>query len=304
MSPSRQRSLRLGLAFTSLWIVGLGVFTLYPVGAALFYSFCDYSVLQSPVWCGLENYRQLATDESFQHAVRNTLIYAIGSIPLGMASALGLGLLLNCDLRGRVFFRTLFYLPSIVPMVAASMIWLWMFNGESGLVNWITGPLFRLFGATAPAWLADPFWAKPALILISVWGVGNSMIIYLAGLQDVPRELHEAATLEGANAWQRFRHVTLPLLSPVLYFDLVMGVIGALQVFTQAYIMRGDGGEYLPDGAPAESTLFLTVYLFSTAFFRLRMGYACAMAWILFIVTLACTGLVHRIAGRKVHYSS
>jgi multiple sugar transport system permease protein len=236
--------------------------------------------------------------------VRNTLIFTAGSVPLGMLVALSLALLLNCDIRGRVFFRTLFFLPAIVPAVASSMIWLWMFNGEAGLVNWVLGPVFRLAGATPPTWLADPAWAKPALILMTLWGTGNSMIIYLAGLQDIPRELHEAATIDGAGTWARFRHVTVPLISPVLYFDLIMGVIGSMQVFTQAYIMRGDGAAYLPDGAPAESTLFLTVYLFSNAFHQLRMGYACAMACILFLATLGCTWLVHRAARRRVHYTN
>ena len=304
MTTTERRSLRSGLAFTSLWIVGLGVFTLYPVAASLFYSFCDYNILQGPVWCGLENYRQLAQDDAFRTSVRNTLFFAAFSVPLSMAVALTLGLLLNCDVRGRAFFRTVFYLPAIVPVVASSMIWLWMFNGEFGLINWVLGPFFRLAGLNPPAWLLDPAWAKPALIFMSLWGTGNSMIIYLAGLQDVPKELYEAAKIDGANAWHRFRHVTLPLISPVLYFDLIMGIIGSLQVFTQAYIMRGGGAEGLSDGAPAQSTLFYAVYLFSTAFYDLRMGYASAMAWILFLLIFGCTWLANRAAGRRVHYSN
>lgn len=306
MTPGERRQLRSGLGFTSLWIVGFSVFLLYPVAASLFYSFCDYSVLQSPVWCGLENYQQLLTDGVFWVSLKNTLIYALFSVPLGMVVSLSLALLLNLDIRGRPFFRTIFYLPSIVPVVASSMLWLWIFNGQYGVLNAVLKPIVALWGATPPAWLADPAWSKPALILMSVWGVGNSMVIYLAGLQDVPKELYESASLDGAGPWQKFRHVTLPMISPVVYFNLIMGIIGSLQVFTQVFVIAGGlGGNANPlEGSPARSTLLYTIYLYSNAFFDLRMGYASAMAWVLFLIIAALTFLATRTAGRKVHYSS
>jgi multiple sugar transport system permease protein len=292
MKPRVRRFLT-GLAFTLPWVLGLCTFTLYPVAASLYYSFCDYSVLQPAIWIGGENYRRLVQDGTFWISLENTLIYAGFSLPLGMIVALSLALLLNCRVRGTALFRTIFYLPSIVPVIASSMLWLWIFNPTSGLLNIALAPLFHVFGAAPPGWLADPAWAKPALILMSAWGVGNSMIIYLAGLQDVPEALYESAEIDGANKWQQFWHVTLPMIMPVVYFNLVMGIIGSLQIFTQVFVMTGG-----TEGQPAQSTLFYTPYLFATAFFDLRMGYASAMAWVLFciigLLTLAATKVLQK----------
>lgn len=288
-----------GLGFTSLWFVGLGVFTAYPVLASVYYSFCDYSVLTSPVWSGTENYQRLWQDDLFWRALRNTLYYAALSVPLGAVASLSLALLLNQDVRGRPVFRALFYLPSIVPAVASSMLWLWIFNGQYGLLNYVLTPILELFGTRPPIWLADPNWAKPALVLMSVWGVGNSMIIYLAGLQDVPKELYESAEIDGAGAWRKFWHITLPCISPVIYFNVLMGLIGALQVFTQAFIMSGG----TDDGSPARSTLFYALYLFGQAFYQLRMGYASAMAWILFVLIVAITWCATKLSAKHVHYN-
>ncbi len=299
MSRPARRRLAAGLGFTSLWIIGLGAFTAYPVAASLYYSFCDYSILQQPVWIGLENYRQLVADDVFWLSLRNTLFFAALSVPLGTVISLGLALLLNQEVRGRAFFRTLFYLPSIVPVVASSMLWLWIFNGQYGVLNEVLAPVLALWGARPPAWLADPDWAKPALVLMSLWGVGNSTVIYLAGLQDVPRELHESAELDGAGPLRRLWHVTLPLLSPVIYFNVIMGLIGAMQVFTQGFVMSGG-----VEGAPARSTLFYAIYLYSTAFYDLRMGYASAMAWVLFLLVALLTWSANRVAARRVHYTS
>jgi multiple sugar transport system permease protein len=192
-------------------------------------------------------------------------------------------------------FRTIFYLPSIVPVIASAMLWLWIFNPTFGLLNWAISPFFHLFGLAAPGWLADPAWAKPALILMSAWGVGNSMIIYLAGLQDVPEALYESAEIDGANKWQQFWHITLPMLTPVIYFNLVMGIIGSLQVFTQVYIMTG--GTF---GQPARSTLMYAPYLFSTAFYDLRMGYASAMAYVLFCIIALLTLLATKALKNRM----
>lgn len=299
------RALATGVAFTAPWIVGFSVFLAYPLLASLFYSFCDYSILQRPVFIGLDNYRALLEDEVFWLSLRNTLYYALLSVPLGVLTSLSLALLLHLPVRGRAFFRALFYLPSIVPVVASSMLWLWIFNGQYGLLNWLLRPICAWFGGAPPAWLGDPAWAKPALVLMSLWGAGNSMMIYLAGLADVPRELYESAAIDGAGAWRRFWHVTLPTISPVLYFNVIMGIIGALQIFTQVFVIGGGtGGNSNPlEGSPARSTLFYSIYLFSTAFYDLRMGYASALAWVLFLLIALLTLLARRIAGGRVHYS-
>lgn len=289
-----------GLAFTSLWIVGLGTFTAYPVIASLYYSFCDYSILKSPVWSGLENYRQLAHDDLFWKSLGNTLFFAALSVPLGTVVALALALLLNQPVRGRSFFRVVFYLPSIVPLIASTMLWTWILNGQFGLLNYAIAPLLRPFGLTPPVWLLDPAWTKPALVMMSLWGTGNAMVIYLAGLQDVPKELYEAAEIDGAGAWQRFRHVTLPVLAPVIYFNVTMAMIGALQAFAQAWVMSSAAGGEGADGSPARSTLFYTVYLFSTAFYNLRMGYASAMAYVLFVVIATLTWFGTRVSRSRV----
>lgn len=282
------QNLRAGLAFSSPWLLGLAVFTVYPVAASLYYSFCDYSVLQPAMWIGTDNYVQLVHDDLFWRSLGNTLYYAALSIPLGTAVSLALALLLNYEVPGTPLFRTIFYLPSIVPLVASSVLWMWIFNGSYGLLNWAIAPVLRWFHSAPPSWLSDPAWAKPALVLMSVWGVGNSMVIYLAGLKDIPRELYEAAEIDGATALSRFRHVTLPMLTPVIYFNVVMGIIGALQTFTQAFVMTG------PEGAPARSTLFYSLYLFTTAFYDLRMGYASALAWILFLIIVTLTLLASK----------
>jgi len=298
MTRNERKQLRAGLGFTSLWIVGLAAFTAYPVVASLFYSFCDYSILKSPVWCGLENYHQLLQDGLFWKSLRNTLFYAGLSVPLGTAVALGLAMLLNRPVKGRSVFRLLFFMPSIVPVVASAMLWLWIFNGEYGLMNGFLNPILAPLGLHGPAWLADPSWSKPALVIMSLWGTGNAMVIYLAGLQNVPSELYEAAEIDGATAWQRFRHVTLPTIAPVVAFNAIMALISAMQLFAQAYIMSeaANGNGNASDGNPERSTLFYSIYLFSTAFQDLRMGYASAMAYILFLITAALTWVAARLS--------
>lgn len=301
MRATELRRMGTGMAFTSLWIIGLSVFTVYPVAASLFYSFCDYSILKSPVWIGGENYAQLWADDVFWRSLRNTLFYAGLSVPLGTGVALGLALLLNNQVRGLTFFRVCFYLPSIVPIVASAMLWTWILNGQFGLLNAVLGPVLGVFGVEPPLWLSDPAWAKPALILMSLWGVGNAMVIYLAGLQGVPVHLYEAAAIDGAGAWQRFRHVTVPMLAGVIYFNVIMAIIGALQVFTQPFIIAAlSGGGDGTSGSPARSTLFYSIYLFSTAFYDLRMGYASAMAYVLFLLIGGLTWVATRLTRRHM----
>jgi multiple sugar transport system permease protein len=298
MTTREKHNLRHGLAFCSLWFIGFGAFTVYPVLASLYYSFCDYSVLQPPLWAGLDNYRRMTTDVVFWISLKNTLVFAALSLPLGMIVSLSLALLLNTEVRGMPVFRTIFYLPSVVPIVASALLWLWIFNGQFGILNYALRPILNIFGVAPPTWLADPVWAKPALALMSLWGVGNSMVIYLSGLQNVPQELYESAEIDGANWWQRIWHVTLPMISPVIYFNLIMGIIGTLQTFTTVFVMTGTA-----DGNPARSTLLYALYLFSTAFYDLRMGYASAMAWMLFVLIVVLTLLATKLMEKRIHYA-
>jgi multiple sugar transport system permease protein len=290
-----RRNLINGLLFASPWILGFLVFTLYPLIASLYYSFCAYSGLNKPVWIGLENYRTLFTDEPlFTKSLWNTMYMVVVGLPLNLVASLGLALLLNQAVRGISIYRTIYYLPSLVPAVASAILWMWLLSPEIGLVNTVLGPVFRLFDAAPPAWLGDPKWSKPAFVLMGVWGAGGGVIIYLAGLKDVPTSLYEAAELDGASPWRRFLAVTLPMISPIIFFNVVMGIIGSFQYFTQAYVMT--------QGGPQDSTLFYALNLFNAAFIDWRMGYASAMAWVLFAITLACTLVVMRSGSRWVYY--
>jgi multiple sugar transport system permease protein len=248
-------------------------------------------VVSSPVWIGLANYKHLLHDDPrFWQSLWITFKYALVAVPVGMVAGVALALLLNLELRGISVYRTLFYLPSIVPVVATTAIFMWILNPQIGLVNAV---LERL-GIAGPAWLQDTKWAFYSLVFMSLWGVGGSMIIYLAGLKDIPTALYEAALIDGASAWQRTRHVTLPMLTPVIFFNLIMGVIGSFQYFTQAYIMT--------QGGPEDSTSFYALYLFNRAWRYLDMGYASAMAWVLFVLVVGLTILIFRTHQRWVHY--
>lgn len=286
-----RRHLRNGLLFASPWILGFLVFTLYPLLASLYYSFTSYSGLSEPRWVGLENYRfMFREDEVFWKSLGNTFYMVVVGLPAGLVASLGLALLLNQKVRGISIYRTIYYLPSLVPAVASAILWMWLFNPEIGLINTVLGGL----GVTGPAWLGDPAWAKNALVLMGVWGAGGGVIIYLAGLQDVPTALYEAADLDGAGAWTKLIHVTLPMISPIIFFNLIMGVIGMFQYFTQAYVMT--------QGGPQDSTLFYALHLFNKAFLEWKMGYASAMAWVLFAITLVCSLVVMRTSARWVYY--
>lgn len=312
MTRAERRHLRNGLLFASPWLIGLGTFLAYPILSSLYLSFCDYSTLQPPIWIGLQNYRDLYQDVVFRKSLANTFIFAGMALPAGMITALFLAILLNSGVRGLPIFRTIFYLPCLVPAVASAMLWLWVFNGQYGILNYaltaVLDPINHLLQAVGmaanlapPTWLSDPNWSKPALAIMSVWGVGGTMIVYLAGLQDVPSELYEAAEIDGAGWWRKLFHVTLPCLSPVIYFTLIIGLIAVMQFFTAAYIMGGGpmGGTA---GMPARSTLFYAIYLWAQALEWLHMGYACAMAWILFVIVMILTLIAHGTAKRRVTY--
>lgn len=282
-----------GYAFISPWVVGFLAFTLVPFLASVGLSFTRYNIVTPPVWVGLANYHKLFCDDPrFWVSLWVTLKYALVAVPLGIAAGVGLALLLNVEVRGLSVYRTLFFLPSIVPAVATAVVFSWILNPQLGLVN----GLLRRIGIEGPAWLQDTRWAFWSLVLMSLWTVGGSMVIYLAGLKDIPRQLYEAATIDGAGAWQRTRHVTLPMLTPVIFFNLIMGVIGAFQYFTQAYMMT--------QGGPEDATMFYALYLFMRAWRYLDMGYASAMAWVLFLVIMAVTVLLFRSHRKWVHYGS
>ncbi len=324
---NRHREAVTALLFVSPWLIGFSVFLLYPLLASLYYSFCDYSVLHPPVWVGSENYRDLFHDEVFWRTLQNTGLFAALALPMGMFVAISLALMLNAKIKGMTIYRTLFYVPSLVPSASLAMLGLWVFNGQHGVLNAVLEPLLRLLNVVwvplahllnigwvplsshlpaflqfslgrmaPPGWMSDPAWSKPALLVLGIWGAGNSMVIYLAGLQDVPQALYEAAELDGAGWWAKTRHVTLPMLSPVILFNLIMGIIGTLQVFTLPYIM-------FPGGTPARSTYFYTMYLYDNAFVYLKMGYACAMGWIMFLIILGLTFTALKASEKRVHYS-
>jgi multiple sugar transport system permease protein len=281
----------LGYAFIAPWLIGFLVFTAAPFVSSIYLSFTRYDVVTPPHWVGLANYQALAhNDPLFWKALGITIKYAFVAVPLGIVAGVGLALLLNAEIGGISVYRTIFYLPSIVPAVAGSVVFVWLLNPQVGLVN----SFLKLFGVTGPNWLNDSKTAFWSLVLMGLWGVGGSMVIYLAGLKDIPIHLYEAAVLDGASGSQRMRKITLPMLTPVIFFNLVMGVIGSFQYFTQAYVMT--------QGGPEESTTFYALYLFQRAWKYLDMGYASAMAWVLFVIVVVLTALIFRTQKRWVHY--
>jgi multiple sugar transport system permease protein len=284
-----------GLAFCMPLIVGLCCLMIYPVCASFYFSLTDYPIFDPPKWVGMGNYAELFGDPRFWLSVWNTTYFAFFAVPLGMTAGLGLALLLNLKVKGLAFYRTMFFLPSIVPLIATCVLWFQILNPQYGLLN----EFLRFIGmpeAWIPGWLVEERWSKPGLVLMSVWGCGGGMVLYLAALQDVPQELHDSAAIDGANAWHRFRHVTLPMISPILLFTLVMGLIGTMQYFAQAYVMTS--------GGPWDSTLFYALNLFNTAFTEYRLGYASAMAWIMFAIILTVTLIMMKVSNRFVYYHS
>ncbi|MHC4295470.1 MAG: carbohydrate ABC transporter permease, partial [Planctomycetota bacterium] len=259
----------------------------------LIYSFCNYDILNPAEWVGLLNYKRLLADPLFWKSLLNTVYMMVG-VPLGMAVGLAIAMLLNLNVRGMKTYRTIFYLPAIVPMVASAILWIWVLSPQNGLLN----SLLRMIGiSTPPLWLQSSSWllgSKSAIILMGLWAAGGGMIIWLAGLKGIPSHLYEAAEIDGAGPIGRFFHVTLPMLSPYIFFNMVMGVIMTMQIFTQAFIMTS--------GGPDDSTLFYAFYLFNNAFVYLKMGYASAMAWILLVIVCALTVVQLILSKRWVYY--
>ncbi|NMB25785.1 MAG: sugar ABC transporter permease [Firmicutes bacterium] len=259
--------------------------------ASLYYSFTEFTGLDVTAFVGFDNYVHMLTkDELFQKSLYNTLYYLSLAVPLGLVVALGLAMLLNLKIKEVSIYRTCVYIPNIIPAFASSFIWLWLLNPEYGLVNLV----LEQFGIWGPGWVSDPRWSKLSIVLMAQWGAGGSAMIFLASLQDVPRSLYEVAELDGASSWRKFRYITLPMISPVILFHVIMALFGAFQVFTPAYIMTS--------GGPANSTLFYVLYLYRNAFNYGKMGYASAMAWLLFILALVTTLIVMKTSARFVYY--
>ncbi len=285
-----RREQRLGLLFAAPWLVGFVVLTAGPMVLSLYYSFTEFNIFTPPTWVGLDNYRGLLEDDRFFRSIVNTAYLTFVGVPLGLALALATALILNRRMPGQGLLRALAYFPAIIPAVVVAYLWRWLLNGQNGLVN----EVIRFFGGTPPNWLLDPAWTRPAIILIGLWTVGGTTVIYLAALRHVPPELHEAAMLDGAGVVQRFRHVTLPTIAPVTVFQLIAGLILGLQNFTMPYLL-GSGGFNLSTGGPQETWLTYVVYLYVNAFNSFKMGYASAMAWLLLIISMLLTAVVLRL---------
>jgi multiple sugar transport system permease protein len=293
-SPARVREATWGYIFAAPWLIGLLVFVVGPVAASLVLSLTKYDVISSPQFIGLTNYGiALTGDDLFWSSLQRTFEYAIVVVPVGLAGSLFLATLLNRGLVGTSLFRTLYFLPSLTPAVAAGILWQWLFDPSVGPINFLIGSL----GLPKPGWLADPSWALPAVIVISLWGIwgGNNMLIFLAGLQGVPQEVLDAAAVDGAGRWRQYVHVTLPMISPTIFFNLVLGIIGALKVFSLAYVAT--------QGGPAYATWFFALHIYRSAFGYFQMGYACALAWIFALLLMIFTVVQVRLANRWVYYA-
>lgn len=288
---NRTREAGWGYLFALPWFVGLSIFIFYPFIANIFYSFTEYNIVESPEWVGIDNYRVLMHDSLFWKSLYNTIYYT-AVVPLQLIIALLLAFLLNQKVKGQRYFRTFFYLPVLVPLVASCVLWKWMLSPNYGLVN----SLLYKIGINGPGWFANENWSKPSLILMGTWVVGGAMIIFLATLQDIPEVLYEAAEIDGAAAFKKFFHITLPLLTPAIFFNLVMGIIVSFQVFTQAYIITA--------GGPMYSTTFYVLYLYNNAFKFFRMGRASAMALILFIGIFIITLFIVKTSSKWVYYEA
>jgi multiple sugar transport system permease protein len=292
----RERSnFKIGMLFLLPWTIGFLVFTLYPMAVSFVYSFSIYHARQPLEWIGLQNYANLLKDDLFWQSLYNTLYMVVIGVPLTLLASFICAVLLNLKVRGQSIYRVIYFLPSIVPTVASTILWLWILNPQTGILNTLLGYV----GIDGPNWMSNAAWSKPGLILLGMWGMGGTIVIYLSGLQDVPVSLLEAAELDGANWWQRLWHVTVPMVSPITLFNLITGVIAMFQYFAQAYVFRGTHDL----GYPLNSTLFYSVYLYQNGFLWLKMGYASAMAWVLFVIILACTILLLKVSERFTYYA-
>ena len=291
----KRRHTRAGLLFVSPWVIGFLAFFVYPFFATLYYSFTNFNGIQSAKLIGFTNYVDLFHDPLFKTSLFNTFYYTACELPLSTIVALGLALLLNMDVKGRAIYRTIFYIPSIVPLVASCLIFVWIFNPDSGIVN----DLLTDVHIPGPGWFFSIVWSKPSFILLGLWGLGQPMVIYLAGLQSVPREMYEVADLDGARPWQRLRYVTLPMISPVILFNVILQLVLCIAYFTQAQVI--ENGDV---GGPGTSTWFYVQYLYQEAFEYLKFGYSSAMAFFLFVISALIMVVLFKSSSRWVYYAS
>ncbi|HVX42262.1 MAG TPA: sugar ABC transporter permease [Mycobacteriales bacterium] len=292
LSPAARREELTGYLWVQSWFLGFLAFTLFPILAAFYLSFTSWSGRGVPEWVGLANFRELFTgDTLFWQSLQVTGVFAILFLPLSLVLGMGMALLMNQRLRGMSVFRTIYYLPSVLSGVAVAVLWQFVFNRDYGVLNWV----LDLFGIGPVNWLQSSFWVVPAIVIMQLWGVGASIIIYLGGLQGIPTELYEVARVDGANSWHTLRNITLPMMSPVIFFQLVLGVIGTLQIFTQAYIMTGGGPNY--------GSYFYALNIFNTAFTNLRLGYASALSVVLFLIILIVTVIIFKTSRAWVYYA-
>lgn len=292
------RNTIIGILFALPWIIGFLMFSLYPILASLVYSFTEYSLFQPPKFLGLANYITLFKDDKFYMALYNTFFIATIGLAVKLIYSLAMALLLNLNVKGMSIYRTIYYIPSIVPVVASSVLWIWILNPQYGLVD----NFLKMIHMYQPAWCIDPRFTKPSLIMMDSWASGGTMIIFLSALQSVPQTLYEAADLDGANVWKKFLHITIPAISPVILFQVIMGLIYSFQYFTQAF-MFSSGSSYSVTGGPENSLLFYALYIYQQAFSFLKMGYASAMAWILFIIVVLVSILVFKTSIKWVYYN-
>lgn len=294
-----RRQTLMGLAFASPFIIGALIFIIYPVMASAYYSFTDFNLFQTPKFVWLNNYQHMFADTTFWKALSNTLYLTAFGVPLTIIISLLGAHILNMPVRGQPLYRALVYLPTVVPVVVGGYLWRWLLNTEYGFVNYF----LRLLHLPEPEWLEQPDWGKPAIILMCLWVIGGTMIIYLAALKDVPADLYEAAQLDGAGWLSRFRYVTWPTLSPVTLFQIIVTMIAYLQVFTQPYLLTQTRMNSANSG-PGESMISYSMYLYQNAFVFLKMGYASALAWVLFLATLLITLVLLKSSKKWVHYDS
>lgn len=278
--------------FTSPWIIGFLALTFIPMIASIIISFTEWDILTPPKWVGIQNYRDIFKDPLFYKSLKVTLTYTVFSVPINVILSLLVALLLNNNVKNIKIFRTIYYLPAVVSGVVVSLLWSWMFNPEFGLLN----NVLMKIGVNGPKWIYDEKWVMASLIIMSIWGIGGGIIMYLSGLQSIPKDLYEAAKIDGVNFWQKLTRITIPSMSPILLFTTLTSIIGSLQTFTQAYVMT--------DGGPNHSSLFYAFYVYKHAFTWRKMGKACALAWILFLVILVISLLVLKISSSKVYYEA
>lgn len=293
LSKMQKKEERTGYLFAAPWLIGFFVFTLYPLISSLIYSFSNYSLKSGWKFIGLTNYKILITQDAlFYKSITNTLFYAVWYLPLNLLIGFGVALLMNMKVRGIKVYRTLYNLPTMVSGVATAIVWGFMFQSKHGIIN----QMLSSIGIQGPAWLSDPIWSKIALVIMSLSGAGGSMLIYLAGLNAIPPTYYEAAEIDGARTFRKFWHITIPMVSPTLFLQLITGIIGVLQVFSQALLLTGEGTD--------NSTVFYVYNMYNRAFTDRRMGYACAMGWLLLIFSLIITVIVFRFVGSKVYYET